>query len=68
MQQDAEPLENIKGHVRYENVSFHYSDDDYTRYLPMFLLKSRQENRLRWSDHPEVERQPSVLCFRDFMM
>ncbi|MEQ2549072.1 ABC transporter ATP-binding protein [Dorea ammoniilytica] len=26
--EDAEPLENIKGHVRYENVSFHYDDDD----------------------------------------
>ncbi len=26
--EDAEPLENIKGHVRYENVSFHYNDDD----------------------------------------
>lgn len=25
--EDAKPLENIKGHVRYENVSFHYSDD-----------------------------------------
>lgn len=26
--EDAEPLENTKGHVRYENVSFHYNDDD----------------------------------------
>ncbi len=26
--EDAEPLENIKGHVCYENVSFHYNDDD----------------------------------------
>lgn len=26
--EDAELLENIKGHVRYENVSFHYNDDD----------------------------------------
>ena len=26
--EDAEPLENIKGHVRYENVSFYYNDDD----------------------------------------
>ena len=26
--EEAEPLENIKGHVRYENVSFHYNDDD----------------------------------------
>lgn len=26
--EDAKPLENIKGHVRYENVSFHYNDDD----------------------------------------
>ena len=26
--EDAEPLENIKGHVRYEHVSFHYNDDD----------------------------------------
>ena len=25
---DAHPLENVKGHVSYENVSFHYSDDD----------------------------------------
>ena len=25
---DAEPLENVKGEVEYENVSFHYSDDD----------------------------------------
>ena len=25
---DAKPLENVKGHVRYEDVSFHYSDDD----------------------------------------
>ena len=25
---DAKPLENIKGHVRYEDVSFHYSDDN----------------------------------------
>ena len=37
-------------------------------FLIMFLLISRQENRLRWSDHPEVERQPSVRYFRDFMM
>ena len=26
--EDAELLENIKGHVRYEHVSFHYNDDD----------------------------------------
>ena len=26
--EDAEPLENIKGHVRYEHVSFHYNGDD----------------------------------------
>ena len=26
--EDAEPLENIKGHVCYEHVSFHYNDDD----------------------------------------
>ena len=26
--EDAEPLKNIKGHVRYEHVSFHYNDDD----------------------------------------
>ena len=26
--EDAKPLENIKGHVRYEHVSFHYNDDD----------------------------------------
>lgn len=26
--EDAEPLDNTKGHVRYENVSFHYNDDD----------------------------------------
>ena len=26
--EDAEPIEKIKGHVRYENVSFHYNDDD----------------------------------------
>ena len=26
--EDAVPLENIKGHVRYDNVSFHYNDDD----------------------------------------
>lgn len=25
---DAKPLENVKGYVSYENVSFHYSDDD----------------------------------------
>lgn len=25
---DAKPLENVKGHVRYEDVSFHYSDDN----------------------------------------
>ena len=25
---DAEELQNIKGHVRYEDVSFHYSDDE----------------------------------------
>ena len=37
-------------------------------FLMMFLLISRQENRSHWSDLPEVERQPSVLCFRDFTM
>ncbi len=26
--ENAHPLENIKGHVCYDNVSFHYSDDD----------------------------------------
>lgn len=26
--EDAVPLENIKGHVCYDHVSFHYSDDD----------------------------------------
>lgn len=26
--EDAKPLENIKGHVCYEHVSFHYNDDD----------------------------------------
>lgn len=26
--EDAVPLENVKGHVRYDDVSFHYSDDD----------------------------------------
>ena len=26
--EDAKPIDNIKGHVRYEDVSFHYSDDD----------------------------------------
>lgn len=26
--EDAKPLENIKGHVSYEHVSFHYNDDD----------------------------------------
>ena len=25
---DAKPLENVKGEVEYQNVSFHYSDDD----------------------------------------
>nr|WP_294491305.1 ABC transporter ATP-binding protein [uncultured Mediterraneibacter sp.] len=25
---DARPLENVEGHVRYDDVSFHYSDDD----------------------------------------
>lgn len=25
---DAVPLENVKGHVSYDHVSFHYSDDD----------------------------------------
>ena len=25
---DAEPIEGVNGHVSYENVSFHYSDDD----------------------------------------
>ena len=25
---DAKPLTDLKGHVRYEDVSFHYSDDD----------------------------------------
>lgn len=25
---DAKPLTDVKGHVRYEGVSFHYSDDD----------------------------------------
>ena len=25
---DAKPLKNVKGHVTYEDVSFHYSDDD----------------------------------------
>ena len=25
---DAEPIEEVNGHVSYENVSFHYSDDD----------------------------------------
>ena len=25
---DAEPLQNVKGEVEYEHVSFHYSDDD----------------------------------------
>ena len=25
---DAKPLTDVKGHVRYEDVSFHYSDDD----------------------------------------
>ena len=25
---DAKPLKNVKGHVCYEDVSFHYSDDD----------------------------------------
>lgn len=25
---DAKALENVRGHVAYENVSFHYSDDD----------------------------------------
>ena len=25
---DARPLDNVKGHVCYEDVSFHYSDDD----------------------------------------
>lgn len=26
--EDAKPLTNVKGHVRYKDVSFHYSDDD----------------------------------------
>lgn len=26
--EDAQPLENVKGNVDYEDVSFHYSDDD----------------------------------------
>ena len=28
MQKDAKPLEHVQGTVDYENVSFHYSDDD----------------------------------------
>ncbi len=30
---DAVTLEHVEGHVRYENVSFHYSDDEHTEVL-----------------------------------
>ncbi len=61
---DAEPLENVKGEVSYENVSFHYSDDD-TPVLSGYLSTSRQANPLPWSDRREVERRQSVPCFQD---
>lgn len=58
---DAVELKDVKGRVCYEDVSFHYSDDETTvlsHVRSRFLLGSQ----LHWSVHPAVERQQSVPC------
>ena len=64
---DAKPAGECKGHVRYEDVSFHYSDDD-TLVLADVSIDIPAGNQLRLLDHREVERQQSVHCFRGSMM
>lgn len=63
---DAKPLKNVKGNVCYEDVSFHYSDDD-TPVLSHVSLRYRQENQLRLLDRQEAERLQYAHCFRGFM-
>lgn len=41
---DAEPIEEVNGHVSYESVSFHYSDDD-TPVLSNVTFDIPAENR-----------------------
>ena len=65
--EDAEPLENIKGHVRYENVSFHYNDDD-SLVLDNVSFDIPEGKSIALVGPSGSGRQPSVLCFRDFMM
>lgn len=64
---DAELLDEVKGDVNYENVFFHYSDDD-TRFWKMYRSIFRLENQLRWLVLLEVARQQFVPCFQDFTM
>ena len=58
---DAVELKDVKGRVCYEDVSFHYSDDETT-------VLSRIDRDSCWKVsciglfHPAVERQQSVPC------
>lgn len=65
--EDAKPLTNVCGDVSYENVSFHYQDDE-TPVLSLSAFGFRQADRSHWSDRPEVVRPRSVRCFHVFTM
>lgn len=58
---DAVELKDVKGRVCYEDVSFHYSDDE-TTVLSHVSIEIPAGSQLHWSVHPAVERQQSVPC------
>lgn len=64
---DAKPLKDVRGLVSFEDVSFHYSDDD-TLVLSNVSFRFRQENPLPLPVRQEAEKLQSAPFCRDFMM
>lgn len=65
--EDAKPLTNVCGDVSYENVSFHYQDDE-TPVLSHVSFRIPAGRSIALSDRPEVVRPRSVRCFHVFTM
>ena len=64
---DAKPLKDVRGLVSFEDVSFHYSDDD-TLVLSNVSFRFRQENPLPLPVRQEAEKLQSAPFCQDFMM
>ena len=64
---NAAELTDVKGHVRYDHVSFHYSDDE-TPVLSDISIDIPAGKSIAWWDLPEAEKPRSALSCPDFMM